>query len=81
MALSEIQRFNYDIAASLHACPATIEELCERDFLKTYSREGIDRALYMLESRGMVWFRNKDERYFLYKSAIKILNKEGYELS
>lgn len=68
-----------EIAASLWIIPATFRELCERDFLNNIEEYGVWTYICICKRRG--WVYEKGDKFYTYKSAIPILNKEGFELN
>ena len=61
-------RLEKDIAASLYMAPATLDELCERDFLEYIADFNVDRILMKLENKGWI-FVNREGKYQTYKKV------------
>ena len=79
--MSPITELKYNILASLYFKPATIEELLEREFLKTTSRYGVERMVHTLDMSGHIYYRGENDKMFVYKEpARKVLNENGYEI-
>ena len=76
--MSELTRLKQDIAVSLFYKSATIDELMERDFLKTTSRYGVDRMLHQLEKDDIVYYRW--DKYHTYKKIRTMSSYSEYEL-
>lgn len=69
-----------EIAASLWIKPATLEELCQRDFLSGKAEYGVFRLLNMGREKGWIYQRN--EVYYTYKTCVvDVLNPSGFELT
>lgn len=73
------KELRYDIAASLWIKPCKEDELKERDFLKNIGLYFIQRSLQHLENDKMIYL-DKNNVYHTYKSALKELNKNDYQL-
>ena len=58
------------IAASLWAQPATLDELSEREFLKTTSIYGIDRMLFIMENDGWIYFITRNDGVFRFQDLV-----------
>jgi hypothetical protein len=74
--MSEIKEQMLNIAASLFICPATEEELMQRDFLKNKSIGGVQRFIMWLEKDAIYY---KGETMHIKKDWAK-KNLQGYEL-
>lgn len=53
--MKEIKQLKLDIAASLYIAPCNIDELCQRDFLKSKSKYGIERIIMLLEKDALYY--------------------------
>ncbi|MBT4376093.1 hypothetical protein HOD29_01840 [archaeon] len=67
-----------DIAASLYHCPATFEELLERNFLENYSSVGIDSLLGKMQK--VSWIYEKEDRFYTFPEFAASKEMEGYDL-
>lgn len=67
-----------DIVASLFTIPCSLDELCKREFLKTYSKIGIDRILMSMENKKMIFFRGN--KYYAYKKYALSREMSEYDL-
>lgn len=69
-----------EIAASLWIKPATLEELCKRDFLNGKSEYGIFTLVNHGKSKG--WIYEKNDVYYTFKKCVvDVLNNNGFELT
>lgn len=79
--MTSLQELKYDILASLYYKGATIDELMDRDFLKTTSQYGVERMLMSLDVCGYIYYRGLEDRMFAYKAKSRdVLNENGYEV-
>jgi hypothetical protein len=78
MSTDTIRNLINNICASLWVEPATENELINRDFLSKKSLYGIQKLIQSAESLGLIYL--KGNKYHCYRSTLKRLNKEGYDL-
>lgn len=77
--MTPLQEIKKMICASIYAAPGNIKQLKEREFLKNYSQEAIDRLLFMLEKENKVYSRHN--KYYLYKDYANSSEMSEYELN
>ena len=73
LAVSIVREKADQIIRSLAMKPCTIDELCERDFLKFYDRYLVDMCIIRLEKEDKIYYRG--EKIFAKKWAINSLEE------
>lgn len=62
--MNQIRILSLEIAMSIYAIPCTEEELLRRKFLKSYSKEGVQRLIMHLE-KDAIYYRG--DKMYVYK--------------
>lgn len=76
--MSTTKELQMEIAASLWIKPATLEELCKRDFLSGMAIYGVNTLVNIAISKGLIY--EKSGILKCYKATVYTLNEMGYDL-